>query len=114
MLLGFAAWLCETGEADSQGGSLEDISCHPVGWFLCFFFFSFFFISDCNESILLAGWSTDLVRGTKTEKGKRETILLVSEPVWACAFITLYSAHHKLENSLSFSHGGWRGFPGGS
>lgn len=76
MPLGFAAWLCETGETDSRGGSFEDVSCHPVGWFLCYFFL--FFISDCNESILLAGWSTDLVRGTKTEKGKREKISLVS------------------------------------
>lgn len=32
------------------------------GLFLCFS------ISDCKERILVAGWCTDLVRGTKTGK----------------------------------------------
>lgn len=41
-------------------GWLED-NYYPVG----------FSISDCKERILVAGLYTDLVRGTKTEKGKR-------------------------------------------
>lgn len=58
------------------GGQL--LSC---GLFLCFS------ISDCKERILVAGLYTDLVRGTKTAKEKKEEevvgneIKLVSKPV---------------------------------
>lgn len=34
----------------------------------------FFFICDCKERILVAGWCTDLVRGTKTARKKRMEI----------------------------------------
>lgn len=33
--------------------------------------FFFFFICDCKERILVAGWCTDLVRGTKTAREKK-------------------------------------------
>lgn len=35
---------------------------------------SVFFICDCKERILVAGWCTDLVRGTKTARKKRMEI----------------------------------------
>lgn len=41
--------------------------------------FLHFSICDCKERILVAGWCTNLVRGTKTAK-KRNIVMLESLP----------------------------------